>query len=230
MRWRAESTGDLQAGEMEESIVPSVANGKTVLSKLSRVHFIDDEWRKKLAMAIGYYMRFVEGHHGSTDFIGGVPSHLPDVYPIHSATNLPMSFIAQFHVDGIRLEIPGKSFLHLYLPPVDWDPDPLIVLLPQNAQLNSTESGAKDKWAMEFDIAWDIVDDPDSEPDIAEIDRYISLARSKAKGLNLYKHCLDDGEELLLQLSEDPCNINFGGSKCLIIRNTLGEIVARYGP
>ena len=61
---------------------------------------------------VGDYMRFVSGHHGSLDRVGGIPTHLP---PEDLGGNLAqMYFVGQFYCSESRLNLPGTLCLQIY--------------------------------------------------------------------------------------------------------------------
>lgn len=165
-----------------------------------------------------WYMRFVPGHHGSLDRVGGLPSHLPVEFPTASEGH-QLQFLAPFYCDGHRLVLPGALCLQLYQDEPDGDPFGVPVLVPKDASTNTAGLGRADPRVIPHDIEWDFREDlDDSDPDQVE------LARSKIGGVCYFPDALAPGERLLLFLKERPANFNFGGKECILVLTKSGGI------
>src|SRR5262245_13607109 len=135
-------------------------------------------------MIPAWYMRFVPGHHGALDRVGGVPTHLPRDLPT-AYEGHPLLFLAQFYCDGVRLNLPGTLCLQLYQDQPDGDPIPVPVLVPLDAELNASGQGVPYPGVLLHDIEWEYREDPDeSDADMLE------LAKSKIGGLCYFHDAL----------------------------------------
>jgi hypothetical protein len=163
-------------------------------------------------------MRFIPGHHGALDRVGGLPSHLPPAFPVNYAGR-PLRFLAQFYCDGTRLSLPDALCLQVYQDGPDGGPVPVPVLVPLGAEPNAGRCGTPDPRVAPHDIEWEGRDDPD-EP----ADDQVELAASKFGGACYFPQALDPGERLLLFLDERPAGFNFGGDELMLAINEAGEI------
>jgi hypothetical protein len=186
-------------------------------------------------MVAAHYMKFVRGHHGALDRIGGVPSHVPPVW-LTSADSMapglvrpmrpgpPMRFLAQFYCDPVRLPLAGTLCLQIYQCDPEEDPWPAFLKVPLDARPNTEQLGIPQPGVIAHDIEWEVRSDPDE----ASLDD-VELAKSKAGGTCYFDGCLDPGERLLLQLRERPGEFNFGGYTMVLTINQQGEIRATIG-
>jgi len=169
-------------------------------------------------MIPAWYMKFVPGHHGALDRVGGLPSHLPPAFPQNHAGR-PLRFLAQFYCDGARLNLPGVLCLQVYQDEPDGDPIPVPVFIPVGAEPNTGQLGAADPRVIPHDIEWEYREDPD-EP----TDEQVKVAASKLGGACYFAHALNPGERLLLFLDEQPADFNFGGDEFMLAVNQVGEV------
>lgn len=65
-------------------------------------------------MSVAYYMEFAKGHQGTLDRIGGLPTHLPQAFPICSDSGQEMAFLAQLYASHDRFNVPGALCIQLY--------------------------------------------------------------------------------------------------------------------
>lgn len=168
-------------------------------------------------MVSAWYMKFVEGHHGSLDRVGGLPSHLPANYPTFEGTQL--QFVAQFQCDDRRLRV-GDSFLvQIYR----GDPclsvaDPVVVFVPHGAPENSEAVGVPDPDAKPHDVHWELRHDPDNGDSLEDLE-------SKLWGTCYFGGIVPDGYRLFLSLCEMPADFNFGGDELMLaIDETRGVL------
>lgn len=175
-------------------------------------------WRRRRTVISAWYMRFVPGHNGALDRVGGLPTHLPPVSPT-AIEGHPLRFLAQLYCDGTRLNLPGTLCLHLYQDHPDGDPFPVPVLVPLDAKPNVAGLGISDSRVIPHDIEWEYREVPD-ESDSDQVE----LAASKIGGACYFSHALDAGERLLLFLDEDPADFNFGGDECMLAFTATGGI------
>jgi hypothetical protein len=163
-------------------------------------------------------MRFIPGHHGALDKVGGLPTHLPATFPTNNAGQ-PLRFLAQFYCDGVRLRLDGTLCLQVYQDIPDGDPIPVIVRVPPGAELNSAQLGVPDPAVIPHDIEWEYREDPDDAPDWRT-----DLASSKLGGVCYFPDAIDPDERLLLFLDERPAGFNFGGDELMLAINHANVI------
>jgi hypothetical protein len=175
-------------------------------------------------MKPAHYMRFTPGHRGSPDRIGGFPSHLPPSYPVSIHTGRPMSFLAQFYCHPGRLEVDGALCIHLYQGTEDYEPEPLAVAVPLGAQPNETWAGTQKTTIRQHDVVWEIREDPDQAEDWQT-----DVGFSKAGGSCYFLNTIGPNEKLLLQLTEQPAGLNFGGYTAVVVQIVDGRVEARSG-
>ena len=174
-------------------------------------------------MVPAWYMRFVAGHHGATDRVGGRPSHLPPAFPL-SSEGRPLRFLAQFECDGQRLLVPGARYLQVYQDDPEHGPLPVVVLVPEGATENVAGAGEPQPGVELFDIAWERQEDP---PEATDDD--VELTASKAGGTCYFLDALLSGERLLLQLRQFPAKINFGGYTMVVAVNDADQLRVTLG-
>ena len=161
-------------------------------------------------MIPAWYMKFVPGHRGALDRVGGLPTHLPPQWP-SSPTGRPLRFEAQFECDGIRLSLPDTFLLQIYRDDPCQNPDPVVIRVPFDATENTDQIGISDPDAIPHDIEWVYGEDPD-DPDPENTD----TAASKLWGVCYFSRVIESGERLLLFLDEDPVGFNFGGDELML--------------
>lgn len=175
-------------------------------------------------MPTAHYMRFVEGHSGGADRLGGLPTHLPQSFPCAASTGKPMTFLAQFYCRPGRLDLAGGLCLHLYQGPEEDEPCPVAVLVPIDAAENLAALGLHREHAPCFDVVWEERQDPDEAED-----HQTELAASKAGGTCYFWDLVQPGERLLLQLRQQPGGFNFGGYTAVVVQTASGELETRLG-
>jgi hypothetical protein len=169
-------------------------------------------------------MRFIAGHHGARDRIGGLPSHLPPAPSIYPETGKERAFLGQFYCSPGRLEVEGALCIHLYQDPDEDEPCPAVVVVPTNAAENRTALGVANPRIKPFDIEWDYREDPDESDSDA-----VELTESKAGGTCYFSDTVRKNETLLLQLLQRPGGFNFGGYTAVVVRAEDGTLVVRLG-
>jgi hypothetical protein len=174
-------------------------------------------------MRKAHYMKFLDGHHGGLDRLGGLPTHLPPTFPLSLSTGQDMTFLGQFYCHPGRLELDGVLCVQLYQGPPEDEPCPVVVVVPIGAPINSA-SLATQHLGPPFDITWEERDDPD------EVENWqTELAASKAGGTCYFWGMIQPGERLLLQLWQQPGQFNFGGYTAVVVQTTSGELEVRLG-
>lgn len=168
-------------------------------------------------------MRFSEGEYDCLDKIGGLPTHLPEIFPSEN-----LSFIAQIYCTPERLAIPDSLCVQLYQEE-DGDPLPVAIRLPIGARENREKWGRAHSDIRHFRIDWDLRDDPDDIPvSIDDIVDECKLMESKVGGTPFYT---DDelplGHVYLLQLSEHPAGLNFADRMAIVTMDSDGFLDVR---
>jgi hypothetical protein len=172
-------------------------------------------------------MKFQSGHSGSKSFIGGQPSHIPTFKPWSSRDDKYFGFTLQIFIgqfDEIETDI---EYIQLYQSiEVGDDPTPEIVLIPKNAELNTGKSILENPNVNEWDISFEIRDDPDLMPELTMSDNLASLFDSKILGIDPW---LNDESNLKFigQISENPSDLNFGGVMCSLYLENRNNFLIR---
>jgi hypothetical protein len=136
-----------------------------------------------------------------------------------SSDGKPLRFVAQFHCDGVRLKLDDTFLLQVYRDDPCENPVPVVVRVPQGAELNSRQFGTPDPDAAPHDIEWEYREDPEETSDDS-----LELAASKLWGVCYFSHALNAGERLLLFLDEKPVGFNFGGDELMLAIDDSGSI------
>ena len=86
-------------------------------------------------------MIFKNGYSGSLNKCGGLPTHLPEVWPQIDGTDL--AFLFQLYCDGEKLNIPNTLCIQGYqlFEEGDYNSDIVVVQLPLNAKENIQQIG-----------------------------------------------------------------------------------------
>jgi hypothetical protein len=165
--------------------------------------------------------------------VGGAPTHLPKVFPkcrgFHSC-GLELAFLAQFYrLDSLPF-LKGILCLQLYqCPQVDngGDPLPIVISVPRGAALNKKQQGVIAPTVVPHSIECNARDDP------AEIDidnpSYEQYIQSKIGGTPFHSDLVEEGEQFILQLQEEPANFNFGGETLLVVKTAARKLETRFG-
>ena len=176
-----------------------------------------------LKVPTAFYFDYTRGHHGSTSFVGGQPTHLPVHKPWPAADDQHLGFVLQLAVDGKRLDVPDVDFVQLYQPIDDGDdPTPHLVLVPARAPRNLGHSVLQNPFVDEWDIDFRLYEDPAVVPTDKSLDT-AALFKSKLGGTDPWG-CED---ELILQIAEGVVGFNFGGTMCSIYRHPDNSLFVR---
>jgi len=175
-------------------------------------------------MRSAQYMVFQEGHHGSLDRLGGLPTHLPPTRSSYPETGRERAFLAQFYCVPGRFELDGVLCVQFYQDPDEDEPCPAVVTVPVGSPLNDQNSGVANPRIRHFDIRWE----PRKDPDEATDDDVV-LTESKAGGTCYFHDTVQAGETMLLQLRQRPAGFNFGGYTVVLVRTVDGSLVTRLG-
>jgi hypothetical protein len=167
-------------------------------------------------------MKFVPGHHGRQDQVGGLPTHLPPEFPRSPNTGKEMAFLAQLYCDSVRLPIDEALCVQLYQGLEDYEPLPVAIVLRKDAPLNESKHGTLNPEIEFFEIEWALREDPEFFDDWQT-----DLALSKAGGVCYFMNTVDEHESLLLQVNELPVGFNFGGFTAVVVRTEDGRVEVR---
>jgi hypothetical protein len=179
-------------------------------------------------MPVAFYMKFRQGHHGSQDRLGGVPSHLPPAFPKCDYSGEEMAFLGQFYCGVPRLDLPDTLCIQLYQDRhvgEGGDPCPVEVRVPLGAAPNDEGLGLQQKGVIAHDIEYEERVDPDTEPEFPED---LPLYSSKIGGLCL-SCSVEEPDRYLLQLDEDPGDFNFAGRNCIVAVTPDGQLKVYLG-
>jgi hypothetical protein len=180
-----------------------------------------------------HYMKFVPGHHGALDRIGGLPTHLPPEFPMTTKEVLepkgkrrrkekrlpvemqPMAFTAQFYCTPERLNLPGALCVHVY---------------QEDAPENSEMLGRSNPEVTPHDIEWETRMDPATRPENVFDPVCRVLMDSKIGGTTFFEDGVEPGSTFLLQIRDDRLGqthgINFGGFTMLLVADASGSVQA----
>lgn len=163
-------------------------------------------------------MIFHEGHRGSKDRLGGLPSHLPSEFPISPVTGDELPFLAQFYCESPHLPFPDILCLQLYQSQrEDEETIPTLVVVGHGAPPNENQKGTGLDSIAPYDVSWEYREDPD-EPEFGS-----DVVKSKSMGVD-YFCVLDADETLVLQLTEQPGGFSFGSYVLQIFARSDGQL------
>ncbi len=173
-------------------------------------------------MKPAYYMRFVEGDTSTRDRVGGLPTQRPMQVPVCPICGSEMAFLAQFYANE-HLNFGGAPGVHLYqCLNVDegCDPQPVLAVLTSGAVENVSGAGVLAPDVQQYGIEWDYAEDPDEiplQPGFGGKDQ--ALYSSKAGGALPFLNALPPDTDCILQLTQRPANLNFGGLRAAICKS-----------
>lgn len=135
-----------------------------------------------------------------------------------------MGFVAQFYCHPDRLCLRGVLCVQLYRGTKDFEACPVAVAIESAAPENVDNAGTLLPGLLPHDVEWE----PKDDPEVFE-DWQTDLADSKVGGVCYFFDALGDGERLLLQLTQHPASLNFGGYTALVVEKSDGTIDTRLG-
>lgn len=177
-------------------------------------------------MTKAYYMDFIEGHNGSLDRVGGLPTHLPPYFPKSEYTGRELAFVMQVYSSKERFDFEDIQCIQIYqtldIEEGD-DGEPVLVVVPKGAKLNTNNEGVRHPDIGNYDIAWR----QGAEPDLLEInpgytEEEEKLFSSKIGGA-IPPEFIDDDRIFLGQIMQELDEFNFGG-KIILYINSQGDI------
>ena len=88
-----------------------------------------------------YHMVFKNGYFGSINKCGGLPTHLPEIWPQIDGADL--AFLFQLYCDGEKLNIPNTLCIQGYelFEKGDYNSDIVVIQLPLYAKENIQQVG-----------------------------------------------------------------------------------------
>ncbi len=175
-------------------------------------------------MSVAYYMKFVKGHFGAKNIVGGQPTHIPQNKPWPIEDDPYFGFLMELWVDGKMLNIPRTKCIQIYQSIEEGDdPQPEIVKIPLGAELNQDKNILVHPCAEAWDIEFQEIEDPDDLPEISM--KHNNLFRSKLGGIDPWGY-FEKNPKFLGQISEIPINFNFGGMLCSLYLDSSDKVIA----
>jgi|SRR3954469_5853850 len=179
-------------------------------------------------MKQAFYMRFIKGASEALDRIGGLPKHLPSEFPLCTTCGAAMAFLVQFYSEPPILDFKGAFCVQLYqCPQVDEGcaPLPTLITLMGTAPENTENRGVAAQNVELSGIEWDPELDPDEIPLSPGMGEEVQrLYRPKAGGAMPFLSVLPPDAQCILQLTEYPARLNFGGLRAAIYRRGIGGL------
>lgn len=136
---------------------------------------------------LSYHMDFSNVYTGKLDKYGGLPTHLPPVWPTEERWGDRLTFLCQLYCDDLKLSLPNTLCLQIYQLVIDGEEgsDPCIIQVPLGAKLNTQKEGISHPYIQEGDIifeeVWEEVNEQ-SVQDEFESENGIYLLKNKLKG------------------------------------------------
>jgi hypothetical protein len=176
-------------------------------------------------MGVAYYMKFIEGHKGSKNKVGGQPIYIPEYKPWSKEDDKYYGFLLELNVDGKILNIPDTQSIQIYQS-IEYgdDPQPVIIQVSYYAKINLAGNILVHQDANAWDIEFEKRVDPDILDEIKMEDH--NLFKSKLKGIDPWSDFERD-YKFLGQISEAPINLNFGGMLCSIYIDSTNHVIAK---
>lgn len=135
-----------------------------------------------------YRMYFCNEYTGQLNKFGGLPAHLPPVWPKDQYGENELTFLCQLYCDGEKLAVENTLCIHLY----QWvdangkeGADPIVVTIPVGARANLQGEGVRHPGLREGDITFEEVLEEVTEEHAAsalEDEKGLYLWDSKLKG------------------------------------------------
>ena len=175
-----------------------------------------------------YHMIFKDGYFGSLNKCGGLPTHLPEIWPQIDGTDL--AFLFQLYCDGERLNIPNTLCIQGYqlFEEGFYNLDIVIIRLPLDAKENVQQIGVSCPVSPDYaggDIEFEVVEEAETfeENERKDIDVFAS------KLLGWYPEEEFEKEYTFLGwfADEDPFIIG-AGYNCCLFANAKGEVVTKF--
>ena len=175
-----------------------------------------------------YHMIFKNGYSGSLNKCGGLPTHLPEVWPQIDGTDL--SFLFQLYCDEEKLNIPNTLCIQGYqlFEEGDYNSDIVVIQLPPNAKENIQQIGLSCPISPDYaggDIEFEIVE----ETNIFEENEKngIDVFASKLLGWHS-ENDLAEGNAFLGWLRDESPFVIGANCHCCLLVNAKGEVVTKF--
>ena len=112
-----------------------------------------------------YHMVFKNGYFGSINKCGGLPTHLPEIWPQIDGADL--AFLFQLYCDGEKLNIPNTLCIQGYqlFENGDYNSDIVVIQLPLDAKENIQQVGLSCPVSPDYaggDIEFEVVEEQDN--------------------------------------------------------------------
>lgn len=171
-------------------------------------------------------MNFRAGEVKGLDKVGGLPTHLPESFPVSKFTGKKLGFLMQIYCDGERLDIENTLCLHIYQSTeIDDGDDPSLVILKlrKDSRVN-TGLGVKYPDIEEQEIEWTIDEEPDILPVSLEMEASnLKMLGSKLKGATPAEYFGVKSKFFLGWIAEYPVGFNFTGL-VVLLKDLKGNI------
>lgn len=161
---------------------------------------------------VGFYITFSSQPIGELgDRLGGPPTHRPSAFPWPVEDDQTYALLAEFVIDGLRLNIPDFDWLQLYQGIDDGDdPTPVAMLVRKRDEQTSRTLPLHPIGVRS--IQYSVKEDPEEVSFGPDSETYFFF--SKLGGVDPW--AVLPGARFLGQLDEAGSDLNFGGFTCVI--------------
>lgn len=177
---------------------------------------------------ISYHMIFKNGYSGSLNKCGGLPTHLPEVWPQIDGADL--AFLFQLYCDGEKLNIPNTLCIQGYqlFEEGDYNSDIVVIQLPPNAKENIQQIGLSCPISPDYaggDIEFEMVE----ETNIFEENEKNDIDVFASKLLGWYsENDFEEGNTFLGWLRDESPFVIGANCHCCLLVNSKGEVVTKF--
>ena len=179
-------------------------------------------------------MIFKNGYSGSLNKCGGLPMHLPEVWPQIDGTDL--AFLFQLYCDGEKLNIPNTLCIQGYqlFEEGDYNSDIVVVQLPLNAKENIQQIGLSCPISPDYsggDIEFEVVEEQDNYnlDDLDEFNQWEKMRVLCSKLLGwCEKEIIPSNWVFLGWLADEAPLVIGGGYNLCLFLTPEGKVVASY--
>ena len=183
-----------------------------------------------------YHMVFKNGYFGSINKCGGLPTHLPEIWPQIDGADL--AFLFQLYCDGEKLNIPNTLCIQGYqlFENGDYNSDIVVIQLPLDAKENIQQVGLSCPVSPDYaggDIEFEVVEEQDNyDLDDLNVDDFYRWTKMGVPCSKLLGWCekeiIPSNCAFLGWLAdEDPFVIGNGYNLCFFL-TPEGKVIASY--
>ena len=183
-----------------------------------------------------YHMVFKNGYFGSINKCGGLPTHLPEIWPQIDGADL--AFLFQLYCDGEKLNIPNTLCIQGYqlFEKGDYNSDIVVIQLPLDAKENIQQVGLSCPVSPDYaggDIEFEVVEEQDNyDLDDLNVDDFYRWTKMGVPCSKLLGWCekeiIPSNCAFLGWLAdEDPFIIGNGYNLCFFL-TPEGKVIASY--